>query len=393
MAKQITQLPVAASVAASDVFPLDQSGTTKQATLTAIAAGLPAGTGTGGLVRQTNPDFDGNVAVEDPALPFFQTNNTSAPADKKFTRFSHSATGAVQIERVNDAYTVATPLISWDASNNATFINPVSVNSTAATLATFFGSPGAGGFCGVRMVCGDASASNTRTAFIDIANETGTNVASVFGLVATDGSSTVTILTTPAGSRASDRRVERVRVTSDGNLAVGTTSAPSRLTVAGDVRLLNNTNALIFTDNAGSTPYFHCQSDNHLAIYGTNSTGGGRAILSCVMRSDTEPLRVYVPLKIGVNSASINDVYTAVVTHTPATIAANGGVQFLDVTVTGLTAGCNLFVNSFSLSNNSILVRAEFQANNTARIYWVNPTASPVTLSSAMYRVSGIVFA
>ena len=63
MAKQITQLPVAASVAASDVFPLDQSGTTKQATLTAIAAGLPAGTGTGGLVRQTNPIFGSGINV------------------------------------------------------------------------------------------------------------------------------------------------------------------------------------------------------------------------------------------------------------------------------------------------------------------------------------------
>lgn len=41
MAKQITQLPVAASVAASDVFPLDQSGTTKQATLATVSASLP----------------------------------------------------------------------------------------------------------------------------------------------------------------------------------------------------------------------------------------------------------------------------------------------------------------------------------------------------------------
>ena len=41
MPKQITQLPVAASIAASNVFPLDQSGTTKQATLATIAASLP----------------------------------------------------------------------------------------------------------------------------------------------------------------------------------------------------------------------------------------------------------------------------------------------------------------------------------------------------------------
>ena len=63
MSKTISQLPIASTVASADVFPLDQGGLTKQATLSVIAAGLPAGTGTGGLVRQEYPVFSTGFAT------------------------------------------------------------------------------------------------------------------------------------------------------------------------------------------------------------------------------------------------------------------------------------------------------------------------------------------
>jgi hypothetical protein len=63
MSKTISQLPIASTVASADVFPLDQGGLTKQATLSVIADGLPSATGTGGLVRQLNPSFNTGARV------------------------------------------------------------------------------------------------------------------------------------------------------------------------------------------------------------------------------------------------------------------------------------------------------------------------------------------
>jgi hypothetical protein len=63
-----------------------------------------------------------------------------------------------------------------------------------------------------------ASASVYRGLFYDARNENGIAVANMLVDVNTDGSSGVLWSTTPAGSRTSDRRVDRVRITGDGNL-------------------------------------------------------------------------------------------------------------------------------------------------------------------------------
>ena len=302
MAKQITQLPVAASVAASDVFPLDQSGTTKQATLTAIAAGLPAGTGTGGLVRQTNPDFNSGVRI----------------------------TGSIQ------------------SSSDAAGFN-------LGAGASAIGAPGSGAFV---QLYGGAHPTQAGKMLL--------------------GSSTLTHSAFDAS----------------GNLGVGTLSPAARLHVNGILRVDGAGAKIEFTDTFGSNPAFVQQGDNNFVFYGTNSTGGGRGILSCIMRSDTEPLNVAVPLRIGTGS-SISAVYTTSLnSFAPAAIAASGGFQSVDVTITGVDGSCSTLVEcSGGMSNNSIILKSNVVATNTVRIYWINPTAASVTLSAANYRISAIKFA
>lgn len=80
-----------------------------------------------------------------------------------------------------------------------------------------------GTFQGVTIANNAASSAAFGAAFIDFHNEIGTAIANVFGGIETDGSSFVEIATTPAGSRSSDRRVARVRVTGSGKTLVGVT--------------------------------------------------------------------------------------------------------------------------------------------------------------------------
>ena len=300
MAKQITQLPVAASVAASDVFPLDQSGTTKQATLTAIAAGLPTGTGTGGLVRQVNPVLSNGITVGN-------------------------------IRGVSDA--------------------------TAYSVIGGNSNPGVATSGGWISLYGGTAPSYPG--------------AIVFGC--NTGATGI--------------------ITNGGFYGIGTNAPATRLHVgSGSIRLDNN-QSIQFTDTFGSTPAFSQQSDNNFAFYGTNSTGGQRPIFTCFMRSDTEPLNVTVPLRIGVGGAISAVFTTSLSSFAPAAIASNGGVQFTDVTITGVDGACSTLVEcSGGMSNNSIILKSNVVATNTVRIYWINPTAASVTLSAANYRISAIKF-
>ena len=63
-----------------------------------------------------------------------------------------------------------------------------------------------------------ASASAYRGLFYDVRNENSIAVVNMLANVETDGSASWTWSTTPAGSRTSDRRVDRVKITGDGNL-------------------------------------------------------------------------------------------------------------------------------------------------------------------------------
>jgi hypothetical protein len=375
------------------VFPLDQGGLTKQATLSVIADGLPSATGTGGLVRQSSPNFTGNTRITDGAYPFYELYNTAAPTDKKRFRAYVDTFGNVGLARTNDAETVGTNLLSWDTANTANFSFPVAITTANATLATFSGSPGPGGFTGIRVQCADASAAAVKIAFFDFANETGANVASLWTGFETDGSTNLRFLTTPAGSRSGDRRVERVRITGDGNVGIGTNTPAARLHVRSGAIRVDNNEAIQWTDTGGSTPYWACQTDNNFALYGTTSAGAVRGIFDILVRNDTSALRVLAPLQIGASGSPIQNVITTTFNHTPAAIAANGGVQTLDVTLTGATAaGVTLIECPAGVSNNAIVLKANYISANTVRVYWINPTAASVALSNANYRVAVINF-
>jgi hypothetical protein len=88
-------------------------------------------------------------------------------------------------------------------------------------------------FTGLININYGASASVYKGLFYDAQNENGVAVANMLCDVNTDGSSSWSWSTTPAGARTSDRRVERMRVDKDGNLMLGVTAigAPIRLTV------------------------------------------------------------------------------------------------------------------------------------------------------------------
>jgi hypothetical protein len=112
------------------------------------------------------------------------------------------------------------------------------------------------------------------------------------------------------------------------------------------------------------------------------------------MRSDTSALQVNVPLKIGASGSPIKSVlFASIASHTPSAIAANGGVQTLDVTVTGATDVATTIVECpGGMSNNAIILKANYISANTVRVYWINPTAASVTLSAASYRIAVINF-
>ena len=361
--------------------------------------GQPVVTLSPGSVVAGDTNFT-SLTCTDGVFPFFQNRNNSAPTDKKLSRFSHSNAGAVSIERVNDAYTVGTSLIAWTADNKCT-VGP----NTGANAAVNFGAPALAGTAGslVEMLRLDGSNGNAASLRVNHLRHT------------TGGDWTAATMrvqhyvdTTPQGfidfnpsglthalslgtCTAVQAPVNVLNITGSSggnNVGIGTTNTPSKLTVAGEIRLLTNGNALLFTDTGGSTPYMASAVDGVFYFTGTTAAGAGRAIFQCAMRSDTSPLQVNVPLKIGAAGAQIASVlYATLSSYAPAGIFASGGTQVADVTVTGVTTSSIIHVTTDSLSNNGIVIRAFYQAANTVRIVWINTTVGTVTLSAANYRV------
>jgi hypothetical protein len=99
-----------------------------------------------------------------------------------------------------------------------------------------------GNYQGLQLQTTDSSASQTRGIFIDAVNETGAAIANQVGSIESDGGSYWSWSTQPSGDRT-DRRSERVRITSDGSVGIGTTVPKSKVDVFGEV-----TSTLPFTD-------------------------------------------------------------------------------------------------------------------------------------------------
>jgi hypothetical protein len=64
---------------------------------------------------------------------------------------------------------------------------------------------------------------------------------------------------------------ERMRITSGGNVGIGTTSPSARLEVNGNIYTTSNTNFILFGTNAALNPYVQGDTDNSLFIGNNNS--------------------------------------------------------------------------------------------------------------------------
>ena len=307
-----------------------------------------------GSVVTADTNFS-SLTCTDGVFPFFQNRNNSAPTDKKLSRFSHSNVGAVAIERVNDAYTVATPLISWDVSNNTSLAGGnLNVNGSirnitgsilggadagAWTLGAGSSTPGtAGSGAFIQLYGGGHPTFPGRTFF---------------------GSSTQTF-----GA-----------VDPNGNWGFGTLLPGARVHVVGGDFLLENNRKISMPDASGSAPSLICQSDNNFVFYGTGSAGAVRPVFQMLMRSDTSPLQVNVPLRIGANGANIQGVLKATVTHAIGTIAAGGFLE-LTSTVTGAIAGAMVHVGGGAPNN--LILKGYSSTSDTVSVMYHNPSAASV---------------
>jgi len=95
-------------------------------------------------------------------------------------------------------------------------------------------------------------------------------------------------------------------ISGTGNVGIGTTNPSTALDVVGSVTLSQNNESLRFTDVSGTFPRLTMQNDNNFVFYGTNSTGGSRAIYSIPQRSNTSTFKFDVPVGIGRNALSAN---------------------------------------------------------------------------------------
>ena len=143
---------------------------------------------------------------------------------------------ADSIKHINDTNTLisfpSNDTISFYTSGNEKFrINSsglVEVKNFSGTGLRLTGS--GGDFQGIQLKTGDSSASQTRSVFIDVNNETGAAVANQVGEVQSDGGSHWRWDTQPAGNR-NDRREERLRITADGKVGIGITNPASGLDI------------------------------------------------------------------------------------------------------------------------------------------------------------------
>ena len=354
---------------------------------------LPTQTGNAGKLLATN----GSTAswtneptlsclrIESGSYPYLQFINTGAPTDKKKVRGYVELGGKVEFARVNDAETVGTNLIAWDVNNNC----GIGTGLPQAKQHVVAGGLSSSAFAVADVARWEINNGNVSSVrLIQVRNSTGgdwTTTTTRF-FQATDATAQGFIDFNPAGlshglalgthhAGFPIAAINLVPVGGTNSVGVGTTNTPSKLTVAGDIRLLTNNNALLFTDTGGSTPFLVSSSNGQFYFSGTTATGAARAIWECTMRSDTSPLQVNVPLKIGAAGVPLISILKATVSHTIGTLAAGAFLE-LTATVTGAIAGAMVHVGDGSPFN--LIVRGYVANGNTVSVMYHNPTGSSI---------------
>jgi hypothetical protein len=337
--------------------------TTPPPTLNVFTALLPTQTGNAGKLLTTNgstaswtgtPTLQ-NLTAEGNSYPFLQLKNTAAPVDKKFSRLAHDGAGNVNLERVNDGYTAVTAILAnWDASNNTTLSGTLTVGGSIRNVQ------------GTLKGAGDNSAWSIVAGSSDPGISTSGAWISLYGGTAA-GSPGLLVFGCNGGNTGA--------ITNTGNWGVGTVSPQARLHVVGGDVLIENDRKIVMRDAAGSGPALVSQIDNNFVFYGTNSTGGARPIFGCFMRSDTSPLQVNVPLKIGAAGVAFQSVLKATVSHAIGTLAAGAFLE-LTSTVTGAIAGAMVHVGSGAPNN--LILRGYVSTGDTVSVMYHNPTGSSI---------------
>ena len=357
------------------------------------SSSLPPQTGNAGKLLGTNgtsaswtnePTLS-SLRIENGAYPYLQLINTGAPTDKKKVRGYVELGGKVEFARVNDAETVGTNLIAWDANNNC----GLGTGLPQAKQHVFAGVLSSVAFAVADVARWEINNGNVSSVrLIQLRNSTGgdwtTTTTRLFQ--ATDATAQGFIDFNPhglnhglaLGTHYAGLPVAGINIVPAGvtnTVGIGTQNAPSKLTVEGDIRLRTNGNALLFTDTGGTTPYMVSAVDGVFYFAGTTAAGAASSVFRCAMRSTNSPLQIDRPLKIGTNGANISGVLKATVTHAIGTIAVGGFLE-LTSTVTGAIAGAMVHVGGGAPNN---LILKGYSANgDTVSVMYHNPSAASV---------------
>jgi len=122
----------------------------------------------------------------------------------------------------------------------------------------------ASSFAGINIKNNNDSSLSTTTSYLDATNNLNTVDGHIFFEHLTTGGSNFTVGTTPAGDRATDRRVTRLIVTSTGNVGIGTTAPSGKLQI-------NIQDGFLFDVGAGAYTYMR---------FGSQATAEGVAELA-----------------------------------------------------------------------------------------------------------------
>jgi len=266
-------------------------------------------------------------------------------------------------------------------------------SSSSYARAVFQGNSfGAGQPCDVylqRDTAGTGLSAGTRIANLIYADNAGNQFANIF--VDTDASTSsgdypgrIVFATTADGASSP---TERLRITSDGKVGVGTSSPSEALTVAGNIRA-NNTNARIGAYGAnGSSPGLvlgNSAGTSHYIIYETVDGSGNRGSLNFFDNvASSNRLTIDTSGNVGVGTTSPSatlDVSGDI--KASGTIGINGAAAQAPLDAISNASGYGIVLRGRSSDNEG---RLRFTSNNYASIY-----SELVSTSSALaFNVNG----
>ena len=203
-----------------------------------------------------------------------------------------------------------------------------------------------------------ASASNYRGLFYDATNENGIPVANMLVDVQTDGSSSWSWSTTPAGSRTSDRRIERMRIDSSGNVGIATSTPGAKLEVYGgtandaaaEFRVSGN-GYIDFHNALSAGSYNSIVSSGDKGIIFTNGTPDTGNFVIAPWASVTSGFRMIANGNVGIGTPSPNATLAVSGTANVSGNVVIGGIA----TITG-----NLIASSTSgINANNLLLQGD----------------------------------